>query len=60
MKVDSILVDKLDFVTEKSVKSLVERSKTDAELAMAIATTRTETGVQIGEFFIEKQEFDIS
>ncbi len=51
MKIDSILVDKLDFVTDKSVTSLVERSKTDAELAMAIARTRTRNGGEFGGVF---------
>jgi len=60
MKIDSILLEKFDVTTTSSAKSLVEKSKTDAELAMAIATTRTKNGVQIGNYLVEKQLFNIS
>jgi len=60
MKIDSILLEKFDRTTTKSAESLVEKSKTDADLAMAIATTRTKNGVQIGNFLVETKLFDIS
>lgn len=60
MKIDSILVERFSDVTNRSAKKLVEKSKSNAEIAMAIATTRTENGVRIGDYLIEKREFNIS
>lgn len=60
MKIDSILVEKFNQVTTKSAHDLIERSKTDAEIAVALTTEKTDRGIRIGDYEIVVERHDCS
>jgi len=60
MKIDNILVEKFNRVTDFSAKDLVEKSKTNAEVALALDIVRTPTGVKAGDYEIVIEKFNIN
>lgn len=58
MKIDSILVERFSNVTNKSAEELIERGKTDAEIAVALAVEKSERGVRIGDYEVIVEKHD--